>query len=229
MSTTMNRGEKERMLSRSKQKSYRTQVTNIYREREEFANFDVEKLNAYKTKILSYKAALEPLSEMIIYDNYEKATADSNEQNAQAKKDEAEENMAAEYARKIEYEDKCAEILKKLNKALKKFSEEDEEVQEAPSIEEHAAKSALKAPVVSLPVFGSEENEDILLFLTEFEAILAKYTMSAYDKFHLLRKQVKGKASHLLKALSPAQHTYAAAKAVLKEALASRERQVFIY
>ena len=144
----MSRSERERELTRSKQKSYRTQITNMHREREEFDSFDLEKLNQYKTKILSYQKALQPLSEQILFDNYEKYSLDPKEPNASAKKEEAEEAMTAEHARIIEYDDRCLEILKKLTTALKKFSEEDDEAEETLAVEGHSAKSALMAPIV---------------------------------------------------------------------------------
>ena len=83
------------------------------------------------------------------------------------------------------------------------------------------ARSLLRSPIAPLPVFGSGENENFDMFVSEFEDTISKFRYSDYDKLLLLKQQVKGRAAILLTSLEFSNHTYDEAKKLLTDALAS--------
>ena len=84
-----------------------------------------------------------------------------------------------------------------------------------------APRSLLKCPVVPLPKFMSEPGEDFTRFLLQFNQALSKYSLSQYDKFILLKEQMKGRALLLIESLESDKQSFDEAVKILKEALAS--------
>ena len=63
-------------------------------------------------------------------------------------------------------------------------------------------RSLLRSPQAPLPVFNSEPGEDFELFVRNFEDTVSKFNYASYDKFLLLKQQIKGKALFLIESLS---------------------------
>ena len=83
------------------------------------------------------------------------------------------------------------------------------------------ARSLLRSPTAPLPVFKSEDGEDLTKFILEFEDTISKFKYSDYDKLLLLKQQVTGRANILLNSLESTNQTYNEAKKLLEDALAS--------
>ena len=90
-----------------------------------------------------------------------------------------------------------------------------------------AARSLLKSPIAPLPTFKSEEGENFEKFIAEFEDTVKVFKYTDRDKLLLLKQQVSGRASILLKSLETDKQTYADAKKLLQSALASPIVQKF--
>ena len=88
-------------------------------------------------------------------------------------------------------------------------------------------KSLLKTPVVPLPSFSGNENEDLLRFLSIFEDTLNKYNLTDSDKLSLLKQQLKGRAKILVDSLEISNQSYVEATNLLKKGLASTSTQIF--
>ena len=88
-------------------------------------------------------------------------------------------------------------------------------------------RSLLKSPTAPLPVFSSLDGENLELFFTNFEDTLSKFNYAEYDKFLLLKQQIKGKASLLIDSLDPDMQTYGDAKELLMSAFATSSLQKF--
>ena len=89
------------------------------------------------------------------------------------------------------------------------------------------ARSLLKSPTAPLPEFKSKEGEDLLKFFKDFEDITSMFKYSEYDKFILLKQQISGRALVLLNSLESDKQGYVHAKALLTEALASKDNRIF--
>ena len=88
-------------------------------------------------------------------------------------------------------------------------------------------KPHLRGLQVPLPVFKGEENEELDRFLKNFESAVGRFSYSSYEKFLLLKEQVKGKPATLLSSLEITSQTYEEAKKLLMLALASPMTQKF--
>ena len=85
----------------------------------------------------------------------------------------------------------------------------------------------LKRPTAPLPNFNSAEGENLEAFFQNFETTVNRYNYSGYDKFLLLKQQIKGRALILLNSLEIDSQTYDKAKDLLMKALASPVTQKF--
>ena len=88
-------------------------------------------------------------------------------------------------------------------------------------------RSILKQPVAPFPTFYSREGENLDKFFKHFEATIAKFNYSDWDKFELLKQHVKGRAAILISSLEYDQQSYLQAKQLLNTALASPTTQKF--
>ena len=88
-------------------------------------------------------------------------------------------------------------------------------------------KSFLKRPTAPLPLFNSLEGENLSQFLHNFETTIQPFRLSNYDKFLLLKQQVKGRASTLIDSLELNDTSYEKAKDLLVSALATPDLQKF--
>ena len=97
----MERSETVQALDKTKQTTYRTQITKIFNKMEEFPSFDEEKLQSYRNKVLSYKSKLQKVSENVVTDNYNRALAEARDDKAAEK---AEQQMLIEHGQSVDYE-----------------------------------------------------------------------------------------------------------------------------
>lgn len=85
----------------------------------------------------------------------------------------------------------------------------------------------IKLPQLPLPEYGHENGENLGLFFTNFENIINKYSLSEYEKFVFLSRQLKGEPLILVKSLQGAHQSYEEAKALLTKAFSSPLAQKF--
>lgn len=78
----------------------------------------------------------------------------------------------------------------------------------------------LKLPEIPLPTYENAPDETLTNFLENFEGIITKYSLSDYEKFVYLQRQLSGEPLTLVGSLSGARPVYSEAKALLKEAFA---------
>ena len=179
----------------------RATVTRLYNDRENFDSYDEVKKQTIRTKLTEIKSDLKDYDfkiSSLLYDEDEDDGRADNEMHIQE-----------------EYNDKINEcILVLTNKIV------------LPSVTSDGAKSLLKCPQAPLPVFKSEQGENFEVFLQNFEDTIGKFRYTDFDKFLLLKQQIKGKSLFLIESLDPARQTYAKAKEILTAALASRPLQV---
>lgn len=82
-------------------------------------------------------------------------------------------------------------------------------------------KNHLKLPELPLPEYGHREGEDLASFFTTFESIVNKYSLSSYEKFIFLQKQLRNEALTLVKSLEIGKQTFESAKELLEKAFSS--------
>ena len=194
--------------------TYRTSVTKIFNELINNTDYDEIKLNVLTKKLNSLSSSLSESDIRIAKLKFEQDSSDSAK--FQKERDECEV-----------YQDRIHESLHRISVALNINGTTVNNIHNVSSTEHVVtSRSILKSPTAPLPVFNSGPDENFELFIRNFEATVGKYNYSAYDKFLLLRQQVKGKALYLIESLDPDNHTYNQAKELLTSALASRAVQV---
>ena len=188
----------------------RSLVTRIYNECPNIENYDEVKINTLLAKLQRFQAELAISDAKIAEASFSASTLPAEIE---------QETITCE-----EYQDKIIEAQTRLNAALRQF---------APTVTggaagagASAARSLLKSPTAPLPVYYSGEDENLEQFLSNFEETVSKHKYTSYDKFLLLKQQVKGRALYLIDSLDPDRHTYDEARNLLMTALASRPIQV---
>jgi len=81
--------------------------------------------------------------------------------------------------------------------------------------------SKLKLPELPLPTYSRAAGESLPQFIRNLEAVLDKYTLSSYDRFIYLKKQLSGEPLILVDSLDESKQSYDCAKNLLQEAFAS--------
>ena len=85
----------------------------------------------------------------------------------------------------------------------------------------------LKLPEMPLPFFHHEEGQSFLNFITNFEDIINKYSLSDFEKFVYLERQLKGEPLDLIKDLTGTKRCYTGAKQLLIKAFGRPTKQKF--
>lgn len=88
-------------------------------------------------------------------------------------------------------------------------------------------KNQIKLPSLPLPEYSHGESESLEEFFLKFESIVSKYSISEYEKFFLLEKQVSGEPLKLIRSLNSDVQSYSEAKKLLCKAFASPICQKF--
>ena len=100
----------------------------------------------------------------------------------------AEATLDRELAVCEDYKDKIIESLNRLQPRLTRANGA------LSSALTDAQRSMLRSPQAPLPVFHSKPGEEFELFVQNFEDTVSKFNYAAYDKFLLLKQQIKGRA-----------------------------------
>lgn len=85
----------------------------------------------------------------------------------------------------------------------------------------------LKLPEVPLPTFRNDKSETLDFFLTTFEDVVEKYSLTQYEQFILLKKQLKGEPQILINSLSISEQSYEQARNLLQLAFGSETTKKF--
>ena len=78
--------------------------------------------------------------------------------------------------------------------------------------------SHLKLPEAPLPTFSNAVDETLDSFLTTFENITGRYSLTSYEKFMLMKKQLSGQPLVLVNSLDLAEQSFRHAKDLLEKA-----------
>lgn len=97
----------------------------------------------------------------------------------------------------------------------------------SPSVDSAAPLNKLKLPEVPLPCYSHAKGETLLSFLSSFESIISKYTLSPHEKFVFLKRQLKGPPLTLIDSLDITEQKYDNATTLLRKAFASDTTQKF--
>lgn len=89
------------------------------------------------------------------------------------------------------------------------------------------AVNKLKLPELPLPIYSHARGESLRHFLVNFENIISKYSLSSYEKFVFLKRQLSGEPLTLVESLSSARQSYENAKDLLIDAFASETVEKF--
>ena len=180
-------------------KVIRKKVTDCYNERDTYVTFT-------PSEKLSTKGVLE---------NYQKNLLDLDEKIFQEKFPEVSEAQEKEIDDELskcqDYQDRIACCIPLLDVVSSKDKAKSSEL----------ARSLLKQPTAPLPSFHSNEGEDFLRFIQEFESTTDAFDYPDRDLLLLLKQQVHGRAKVLLNSLECDKQYYNDAKKLLKEAFAS--------
>ena len=193
-------------LSINLRKTARSAVTRIFNDVPNFPTYDRLKSANVKSKLSDLKSRLQEFDLKILEENFSDVL--TTEQEAKF----MEESSNCEH-----YQDRITECLNRLLDVNPTIPLSDNGSER---------RSLLKSPQAPLPIFNSEPGEDFQLFIRNFEETIGKYNYTSYDKFLLLKQQIKGKALFLIESLSPDSQTFDEAKTLLTSALASRPVQI---
>lgn len=91
----------------------------------------------------------------------------------------------------------------------------------APNQEFARISSQLKLPQLPLPQYSHSEGESLDSFFTNFENIISKYSLSPFEKFVFLERQLSKEPLTLIKSLQGSEQSYDSAKELLIKAFAS--------
>ena len=204
-------------------KVLRSKITTYYTSKEDIAGYDVVRVKTLQKTVEAANIKMHELMVEIWSGKMDTAEA-------------SDVQMETAWTLQSQYEAKCFELLTLAEIRIKNLmKQEGATIAEfegfpTPNTRESdiqsSTRSMLKPPQVPLPKFYSRDDEDITLFLLGFEETMKKFQYTDFDKLTLLKKQVKGKAEHLLASFNPAETTYQEARDALTAALASRSEQV---
>ena len=177
-------------------KYMRSQITVAYNKRDTFEHLPASQKLVERNKLLSIENDLKQ----------------HNFQIQLAKADEyTETTLEDEFKKCTEYSDRLTECLVLL------------EVQSRSESNQSAPRSILKTPIAPLPSFEGKDGENWTRFIFSFEATISKFSFPDFDKYLLLKQQLKGSALTLINALECDKQTYKDAVDLLKSAFASPE------
>ena len=83
------------------------------------------------------------------------------------------------------------------------------------------APSRLKLPQLPLPEYSHAPGEDLNKFFSSFENTIGKYTLSSFEKYVFLKRQLRNEPLTLINSLEACKHNYESAKELLTKAFAS--------
>ena len=186
----------------NKRKVIRKKVTDAFNQSDTYSTFSESQKISENVVLLSYKKAL--------------IGVDTDIQNLKFSSEDIDEaQLEVELLSCQDYQDKIESCLPLLASRPANANNFD------------VARSLLKQPTAPLPKFGSSDNEDLLSFFIEFENTTGAFKYPDRDLLLLLKQQVEGRAKLLLGSLEADKQTYADAKNLLINALASQETRKF--
>ena len=139
--------------------------------------------------------------------------------------------------KELETCDHYSDIIRKITKALTKRKQELEGQLpltsqpllngNVPNVRPSSApiSNQIKLPQLPMPEYSNAEGENLLTFLANFEGVLSKYSLSEFEKYVFLTRQLKGSPLILVKSLSQDRQSYTEAKDLLTRAFAAADSQ----
>ena len=159
-------------------KHYRCQITKLHNDLGNWPSLDETEKLVKKSKLLNIKVEIKQLNDKI---QAAKFSGDDNEDDLTRELDDCES-----YGDKL---NACLAVIESSNSNPGSFNGGDQR------------QSLLKSPVVPLPNFSGDDNEDLTKFLTIFDETLNRLNYKSFDKFLVLKQQLKGRALVLINSL----------------------------
>jgi hypothetical protein len=121
------------------------------------------------------------------------------------------------------YDDEMASLVRRVESRITSFSNSPLQ----PTSETPRPNTQLKLPQLPLPEYSHTHGESLERFFFNFENIISKYSLSNYEKFIFLERQLKNEPLTLIKSLQGSQQSYDDAKSLLTKAFASPTTQKY--
>ena len=210
-------------LLKTERGRFRTSLTRIHADKGNFHTYDSNKFDGTKLKLENIEKQLTTLNDKV---SLELINADQAD-------------IDVEMDSREDYEDKLIECRVCINEliqfraanaagaAVPSSGHQTGTGVGAPSNLTSARSTLLKRPVAPLPTFTSSEGENFVLFSQQFQETVDLFGYTERDKVLLLKQQVSGRASLLLKSIEPGKDTLNDVLEMLTEALASKDVQKF--
>ena len=195
--------------------NYRGQVNNIHKEKDKFSEKNNEEKERLIKKLNRLQDELGKLDSIIRDLKWEENLLE-NEAKALRENDKEIDDSTT-------YEDKITECIVSLSQSTAVASSQP--IGSNPH--GNPMHSLLRSPTAPLPSYTSSDGEDLIGFFKQFEETTSRFNFTDYDKFLLLKQQISGRAVSLINSLDSSQHSYANAKKLLLDALASPAVQKF--
>ena len=155
---------------------------------------------------------------------------DLNEQNQKVFKSmlaiEDETTVDSEVENANSYDDQILDCLFKLNNLIGQSSNQSSQNNYSNSPIQ-TTRNQLKLPKIPLPAFSNDRSQNFHKFITSFEAIVDKFTISSYEKFCLLKQQLTKSPLALIESLSVNEQSYEIAKQLLTDAFDNKSETKF--
>ena len=114
-----------------------------------------------------------------------------------------------------------------LENKIKVFQDQSLHRHNPPNVTADSRLNKLHLPELPLPKFVNGEGDNLNQFFDNLEGILNKYSLSEYEKFIYLEKQLKNEPLILIKSLTGTQRSYEEAKNLLIKAFGQPVNQKF--
>lgn len=85
----------------------------------------------------------------------------------------------------------------------------------------------IKLPQLPMPEYGNREGENLSNFFSNFENVINKYSLSEFEKFVFLSRQLSGHPLTIIKSLQSSQQSYTEAKNLLRKAFECPHNQKY--
>ena len=143
-----------------------------------------------------------------------------------------EDTLSSEFEVCESYDEKILKTIRRLEKTIDEYADLSTSQLvgpdlSAPSSNGGGQTNRLRLPEIPLPHFYRKNGESLERFLSNFESILNKYSLTEYEKYIFLCKQVHNEALTLIKSLQGTNQIYSEAKKLLEKAFASTVTQKY--
>ena len=171
----------------------------------EIATYDLQKCLMYKDKLTTLQKELDELNKTIL--------------ERSVKLENWEESKDLLLNEEEEYNDQIDEVASILEIRLVSLTAPQQTTPQVQRVNTSTEK--LQLPKAELPTFSNKEGESFYKFINQFEKITSKHNIESYEKFMLLKSQLRGSPRNLIESLDVDSEQYEKGKELLKKAFDS--------